>query len=138
MASPDGKVRVGPLGRPSRRPEEKQHHAHRHGRDDQAPLAVVQRGREERPGLVGHHRRGEQEADDEGELERDQQRLGRAREHEPAVGQEWRNRALEQADHVHPVHDEPPGDRAQDDRQQAVEDPPAQFLEMIEERHLAA
>src|SRR3989449_1953742 len=108
------------------------------GVDDKAPLAIVERGREERPCLVDDHRRRHQQPQREGELERDEERLGRAREHEPSAGHERRDRGLEEPDHVYPLDDEPADQRAHDDGEQAVQDAPAQLLEVVEERHLAA
>ena len=131
------RARQHPLVRHARA-QQKQHHAHRQGRDDQAPLAIVERGREERPCLVDDHRRRHQQPQREGELERDEERLGRAREHEPSAGHERRDRGLEEPDHVYPLDDEPADQRAHDDGEQAVQDAPAQLLEVVEERHLAA
>src|SRR2546422_788581 len=119
-------------------PAEEEDDPHRERRNDHAALALVEGGRQEPPDLIGDDRRGEQQPEHEGELQSDEERVGGAGEHQPPVGNQGRDRPLEQADDVEVLHDPPADQRAEDDGQQAIEDAPAQLLEMVEERHFAA
>ena len=93
---------------------------------------------EERPDLEDHVRRARDQAHNERKLECDEERIGGAGEIEPSAREVRRNRPHQQADHVEVFHHEPADDGAQQNRGQALQETPTQFLEMIEERHFTA
>jgi hypothetical protein len=121
-----------------RRPGREQHHAYRECGHDEAPLPLVQRGGQEGPDLIDHDGRDDYQADGERQLQRDEERIGGAGEHQPAGGKQRSDGAHQQADDVEVLNDPPADQCADHDGEQAIEDAPAQLLEMVEERHLAA
>ena len=120
------------------RARQEQHHAYRQRGDDQALLTLIKRGRQERPDLVDDDRRSEQTAEGKRDLQREHERLGGAREDEPAAGKVGRDRPLQHFDDVDFPEQPPANDRAHKDGEQAPQNAPAQFLEVIEKRHLTA
>ena len=117
---------------------QEQYDADRQRRDDQPFLPLIQRGSEERPDLVDDDRRCEQAAQRKRDFEREHERLGGAREDEPAPRQVGRDRPLEHVDDVDFTEQPPAYDRADEDGEQAPQNTPAQLLKMIEKRHLTA
>src|SRR2546425_4182371 len=86
--------------------------------------------------MVSDHRRRNDQPQHEGELQGDEKRLGGTGDTELAARNERRDRPHEQTDDVHVLDDDPARQRPDDDREQAVEDAPAQLLDVVEEGHL--
>src|SRR5690606_22082216 len=106
-------------------------------RGDDRPLLVrQQRGRDERPRLLDHDRRGEEDPDDERQLQRNHEGLRRAERRQLAVGK-VRSHGLDQEPQHVELHDQPEADaHPYQERDQAPEDAHPQLLQMVEERHL--
>ena len=120
------------------RPGEKQHDADGEGGNDEPPLALVERRRQERPDLIDDDRGRHDTAQRERHFQREHERLGGARENEAATGQIRRDGPLQDVDDVDLVEQNPTEDRPHHDRDEAPEDAPTQLLEMVEKRHLTA
>src|SRR5690606_26775405 len=105
-------------------------------RDDRLLLVRQERRRNERPRLLDHERRGQQDADDDRELQRDQERF-RGTQHRQLAVREKRQDGLDQDRQHVELHDHPESDPDADEEcGQAPENALAQLLQMIEERHL--
>src|SRR5207247_2270340 len=98
-------------------------------------LALVETGRDEKPQLMQHEWRRQEESGEERHLHVEKERTGQARERELVAGREKLRQRL-----FHPREDGvgvSPADReARSDRDEREEKPFAKLLEVLEERHL--